>query len=114
MAVSANGQLLEVAPDQPYLLHCIGAHLRVIGDPDWEVFTLARRHNFVTGVTLGVMTRLPRRPTLFERKIKEKTYAEAWDGHSATKENYRSVKGRGQKSGHNSWKKQLFTGTTEV
>ena len=26
--------LLDTTPDQPYLLHCIGAHLRAIGDPD--------------------------------------------------------------------------------
>ena len=53
-----------------------------------------RQHNFITGVNLGVTTRLPRCPAMFERKKKEKTYAEVWGGHSATKENYRSVMGR--------------------
>ena len=55
---------------------------------------MVRQHNFITGVNLGVTTRLPRCPAMFERKKKEKTYAEVWDGHSATKENYRSVMGR--------------------
>jgi hypothetical protein len=86
--------LLDTTPDQPYLLHCIGAHLRAIGDPDWAVFTLRRRHNYVTGVNLGVLDRLPRTPAVFERKLKNRVYDDPWDGHAASKENYRTVKGR--------------------
>ena len=58
------------------------------------MFTLRRRHNYVTGVNLGVLDRLPRTPAVFERKLKNRVYDDPWDGHAASKENYRSVKGR--------------------
>ena len=40
---------------------------------------------------------MPRCPAVFKRKRKERNYDDPWDGHSASKENYRSMKGHVEK-----------------
>ena len=86
--------LSGIPPNQPYLLHGVGAHLRAVGDPDWKVFSSKRKFNYIDGVNLGVDERLPRCPALYERRTRQRRYHEEWLGHAESKENYRSVKGR--------------------
>ena len=64
--------LSVVTPRQPFWLAALGEHLRVIGDPDADVFG-GGPGTFRTGVELGLQG-MPRVPEVFEAKEKWRKY----------------------------------------
>jgi hypothetical protein len=82
---------LRVVPDfQPFLLPALGATMQILGDPDWRI--LDERHDgFSSGVPVGVHTKMPRVPALYERKVRWRKL-DVTD-FSAEVENYRSIVG---------------------
>ena len=67
-------ELLEVREIQPFYLRLIGEVLRLMGDPDWNVFFADKRGNFWEGVSVGLGIRMPRTPAVFEKKTKYRRY----------------------------------------
>eukprot|EP00438_Fugacium_kawagutii_P006907 Skav221031 [mRNA] locus=scaffold576:209066:211813:- [translate_table: standard] len=56
---------LDVAPGQPFRIDLIMGILEAAGDPDWRFLEEAK-----SGFPLGVLSPLPRTPTVFERQTK--------------------------------------------
>lgn len=78
-------KLLEVSPSQPFLLQALGETLRLVGDPDFEIFHRTK-DSFATGVPVGYKMSLPRNPALYEEKVRWKKYDEMEEAES--KDNY--------------------------
>ena len=70
----------------------IGHTLRLLGDPDWRIWSANTNQCFETGVFIGVRNALPRVPAVFERKRKWRNYDDALEsGIPYSKENYKSL-----------------------
>ena len=68
-------QAAEVPEFQPFLLFALGQTLRKMDDPDHRVIDLAK-HSYATGVPVGMGEKMPRTPSVFERKVKWRKYDE--------------------------------------
>ena len=64
----AEGDLSEVAENQPFHLNAIGEALKIAGDPDWRIFA-RRKASYASGVKVGFRSPMPRTPAVFERKV---------------------------------------------
>jgi hypothetical protein len=78
-AVSKNSkfsvaELLVVQKNQPFYLHLIGEILRLSNDPDWRIYFDSPGENFTDGVSVGPGRKMPRTPSVFERKSKHRKY----------------------------------------
>jgi len=60
-----EGEVVEVAPGQPFYLKLLEGVLEKAGDCDWQFLQRAR-----TGCPLGVLEELPRTPAVFEQQVK--------------------------------------------
>lgn len=84
-------ELLQVQEFQPFLLRLIGEGLRLMGDPDWRIYFESKRENFWDGVSVGPDVKMPRTPSVFEKKVKHRKYDES--EFSSDMLNYKSASG---------------------
>ena len=84
-------ELLTVQKNQPFYLRLIGELLRLQGDPDWRVFYKSPSENFWDGVSVGPGRKMPRTPSVFERKIKQRKYDDTFLNTDVA--NYKSAAG---------------------
>ena len=68
-SMGAEGNIIQVADGQPYMLHAMGEAARLMGDPDWRILT-NNSHSFANGVRNGFRSKLRRTPAVFERKTR--------------------------------------------
>ena len=62
-------QWLVIPHGQPFLLPMIAELAKRCGDPDWRILC-EDEDSYSTGVPVGVEGRMPRTPSVFERKLK--------------------------------------------
>ena len=63
----------------------------MLGGPDWRILVTSR-DNFASGVRVGLKSRLPRTPAVYDRKVRRRRYDEA-DFALELKANYSSTVG---------------------
>jgi hypothetical protein len=86
----AAGASDEVPPGQPVRLPALESFLLLCGDPDSRVFHSSSR-SFSKGVTLGILGKLPRVPSVFDRKERWRKYPEE-EGEPEDGDNYVSAR----------------------
>jgi hypothetical protein len=67
------GQAAIVPEFQPFFLHALGQSLKIMGDPDWEIFC-GTGDSYSNGVPVGVGIAMPRTPEVFRRKERWRKY----------------------------------------
>eukprot|EP00973_Karenia_brevis_P012546 1703440-Karenia_brevis.AAC.1 len=81
----------EPAGKEVYCWRLLGAHLRAMDDPDWRIMAQSSR-SFLSGVRLGPGCKLPRTPSVFERKVRWRRLDGMDDNDMpSSKENYSSA-----------------------
>jgi hypothetical protein len=89
--VKYDRDYLDEAPmivdGQPFFLAIIGSLLKLMKDPDHEVFK-----QFAVGVPLGVNVEMPRTPAIFEEQTKWRLDFSVWDQPEVEAKNYPSLK----------------------
>jgi hypothetical protein len=86
------GQAAIVPDFQPFFLHALGQSLKIMGDPDWEIFC-GSGDSFSNGVPVGVGITMPRTPEVFRRKERWRKYDDS--DFVCEMDNYTSAKDAG-------------------
>eukprot|EP00973_Karenia_brevis_P015227 2082575-Karenia_brevis.AAC.1 len=68
----------EPAGHECFCWHLMGAHLEIIGDPDWRLMCQAK-YSMIIGVRVGPDYKMPRKPALFKRKMRWRRYGDMDD-----------------------------------
>ena len=90
LGVEVHTNVFAITPRQPILLNLLSLIARVLGDPDWRALCHGPE-NYTEGVSVGYMTKLPRTPAVYERKLRWRKY-EPEDMIIEERANYSSVR----------------------
>jgi hypothetical protein len=87
---TTSDSYLIVHDYQPFYLNMLSGIMQDINDPDWRQLTLGR-YSYSKGVPIGVNLKMPRTPSVYERKIRWRTldqsdYVPDRDNYSSAKE----------------------------